>query len=70
MDTYFGKVQPFCAGMMREASRDQWEKKAEELVRAVEREIEPLLVVRDAGAGASGPYVGGNEKLTLAEVCH
>ncbi len=56
-------------GMMMEASKDGRERKADELVRAVEKEMEPLLAVKDAGAGASGPYFGGSERLTLAEVC-
>ncbi len=67
MDTYFTKVQPFCVGMMVEASNEERERKGDELVRAVEREIEPLLVVGD---GTLGPYFGGSERLTLAEVCH
>ena len=55
-------------GIIKEASRDERERKGEELVRVVEREMEPLLVAGDAGSRPSGPYFGGSERLTLAEV--
>lgn len=66
-DAYMGKVQPIVIGLMKEASKDEREKKGAELAGAVEREIEPLLAV---GNAESGPYFGGSERLTMAEVCY
>ena len=44
------------------AEGEEKERIGEELVKAVEKEIEPLLE-------GAGPFFGGNETLTLAEVC-
>ncbi|KAF7504793.1 hypothetical protein GJ744_001726 [Endocarpon pusillum] len=53
-DTYVAKVQPVWMSIAKEASRDERERKGDELVAVVEREMEPLLVLgeRVLGLGA------------------
>lgn len=60
IDTWNTKVASFMYATMK-AEDGEKEGKAEEWVKAVEKEIEPLL--RDAG-----PFFGGSEGLTLVEV--
>jgi glutathione S-transferase len=61
-DTWTTKLTSLVFGGVRAGTSEDKQKKAEELVAIVKKEIEPLL--EDAG-----PYFGGSEKLTLAEVC-
>lgn len=63
VDAFINKVNPhiFCGA--RAATEEERDKSAEELVAAVAKEIEPHLVE------GKGPYFGGSETLTLAEVC-
>lgn len=49
---------------VRAASDDQRDVAAEGLVNAVVKEVEPLL----ASTEGKGPFFGGSEKLTFAEV--
>ena len=60
-DAYFSRVQSFW-GKVLEAKTDAEEKAAASAyVEAVSREVEPLL-------SDAGPFFGGSETLTLAEV--
>jgi len=59
-DTWSNKVAPFQFQVMR-AQGEEKDAKVEEWVKAVEKEIEPLLA-------HAKPFFGGSEKLTLAEV--
>lgn len=63
VDTFFAKVVPHMFAGFRSASEEERDAAAEQLVGAVAKEIEPLLV------DGKGPFFGGSEKLTLAEVC-
>ena len=47
--------------IIRATSEDEKQAKADEWVKAIEKEIEPLL--HDAN-----PFFGGSEQMTLAEV--
>ena len=47
---------------MMKAEGEEKEKLAKETVAAIEKEIEPLLA-------NAGPFFGGKDKPTLAEVC-
>jgi glutathione S-transferase len=49
---------------VRSASEEERDGHAEALVAAVVKEVEPLLADTDG----KGPFFGGNEKITLAEV--
>jgi glutathione S-transferase len=61
VDAYFSRVQSFW-GKVLEAKTDAEEKAAAIThVEAVSREVEPLL-------SDAGPFFGGSETLTLAEV--
>lgn len=62
VDAFFSKVMPHLFGGIRAATEEDRDKSAEELVAAVAKDIEPRLVA------GKGPYYGGSEKLTLAEV--
>lgn len=62
VDTFFSKVLPHFWAGVRAASEAERDTAGEELVGAVAKELEPLLV------GGKGPFYGGSEKLTLAEV--
>jgi len=59
-DTWNSKVQSSFYAIMKADGAEQ-EKLAQDMVGAVEKEIEPLL--KDAA-----PYFGGSKQLTLAEV--
>ncbi|KAL8828430.1 MAG: hypothetical protein Q9191_002588 [Dirinaria sp. TL-2023a] len=59
VDTWFSKVSSLSYPIMR-AEGSEWDEKARELVKAVEKEIEPLL------EGAA-PFFGGSTVITLAE---
>lgn len=48
--------------IFRVSTDEEKEQKAEEMVEALEKEVEPLL--KDAN-----PYFGGKGELTLVEVC-
>ncbi|KAJ5782287.1 hypothetical protein N7457_004061 [Penicillium paradoxum] len=63
VDAFFSKVVPHLFASIRAASEAERDAAAEQLAAAVVKEIEPLL------EGAErGPFFGGSEKLTLAEV--
>lgn len=59
-DTFTGKVNGFLYPIAK-AEGEEKERLGSELVKAVEKEIEPLL-------DGAGPFFGGSEGLTLAEV--
>ncbi|KAF2403773.1 glutathione-S-transferas-like protein omega 1 [Trichodelitschia bisporula] len=61
VDTWNTKIGSFMFALFRAADEGERQAKAAEWVAAVEKEIEPLL--KDAG-----PFFGGAQKLTLAEV--
>jgi glutathione S-transferase len=61
VDTYFSKVHTHMYGVLRATSEEEKKAKANELVKAIEKEIEPLLHDAD-------PFFGGSKKITLAEV--
>lgn len=65
VDAFFSKVVPHFFASLRSASEDERDSAAEQMVAAIVKEIEPLL----AGAEGKGPFFGGSETLTLAEVC-
>ncbi|GIZ42350.1 hypothetical protein CKM354_000562400 [Cercospora kikuchii] len=60
-DTWDSKVASFWFGTLMAEGEEEKEKKVEEWVKAVEKEIEPLL------EGAK-PFFGGKEEVTMAEV--
>jgi glutathione S-transferase len=62
VDSFFSKVIPHFWTGVRADSEEERDQAAQTLVDAVAKEIEPLLV------SGKGPYYGGSEKLTLAEV--
>lgn len=64
-DTVVGKVHSNVMAGVRSASEAEREAATEALVEGVIKEIEPLLVKSDKG---QGPFFGGSEKLTFAEV--
>ncbi|GIJ83084.1 hypothetical protein Asppvi_001602 [Aspergillus pseudoviridinutans] len=64
VDTFFSKVQPQLLASHRATSDKDRAAAGEALVAAIEKEIEPIL----ASQTGSGPFFGGSEKLTLAEV--
>ncbi|KAJ5898121.1 hypothetical protein N7504_008409 [Penicillium tannophilum] len=64
VDSFFSKVVPHFFASVRSASEEERESHAEALVAAVVKEVEPLLADTDG----KGPFFGGNEKITLAEV--
>ncbi|MCJ1282690.1 hypothetical protein MMC26_002015 [Xylographa opegraphella] len=59
-DTYTSKVSGKLFGAMGGTTEEEKEAKADEVVAAVENELEPLL--KDAA-----PFFGGSDKMTLAE---
>ncbi|KAH6894532.1 thioredoxin-like protein [Thelonectria olida] len=61
VDSWFTRVQSHYVKAVYSKSEQDTQDASKELVAAVEKEIEPLL----AGAG---PFFGGHEKITLAEV--
>lgn len=62
VDAFISKVNPHIFGGARATSEEDRDKSAEELVAAVAKDIEPHLV------DGKGPFYGGSETLTLAEV--
>ncbi|KAJ5832807.1 hypothetical protein N7474_001118 [Penicillium riverlandense] len=65
VDAFFSKVQGTFMKCVRASSEAEREDLTLELVAAIKKEIEPLLAA--AGQG-KGPFFGGSERLTLAEV--
>lgn len=61
VDAFFGKVNSYMYQLLK-AEGEEKEKLGAELVEAVKKEIEPLLE-------GCGPFFGGSESITLAEVC-
>jgi glutathione S-transferase len=64
VDTFFSKVQGHFMASQRASSDADRAAAGEALVTAIEKELEPIL----ASQKGSGPFFGGSEKLTLAEV--
>ncbi|KAI9035216.1 glutathione S-transferase family protein [Aspergillus affinis] len=64
VDTFFNKVQPHFNASTRAANTEEREAASEALVAAVEKDLEPLF----AEWTGSGPFFGGSDRLTLAEV--
>ena len=60
MDTFLGKANGMLYPIMKAQGEEQ-EKLGDEFVKAIEKEIEPLLE-------SAGPFFGGSKGLTLAEV--
>ena len=60
VDAWFTKVNSFWFKALFSGTADEASENAQELVKGVTKEIEPLL--KDAG-----PFFGGSDKLTLAE---
>lgn len=63
-DTFITKALPHIFGGQRAQTAEDKDAAAAELVKAVAKELEPLFTW-DA---ANGPFYGGSEKLTMAEV--
>ena len=61
VDTYFTKVNTYLYAAIRATNDEEKKAKVDEWVKAVEKEIEPLL--HDAN-----PFFGGSKEMTLAEV--
>jgi len=61
VDTYFTKVNTYLYAAIRAINDEEKKTKADEWVKAIEKEIEPLL--HDAN-----PFFGGSKEMTLAEV--
>ncbi|KAJ5745821.1 hypothetical protein N7520_011003 [Penicillium odoratum] len=64
VDSFFNKVVPHFLASIRSASEEERDAAAQALAAAAAKEIEPLLAETDG----KGPFFGGNEKITLAEV--
>lgn len=64
VDAFFSKLVPHLFASVRAASESERDAVAEQLVTAAVKEIEPLLASTDG----KGPFFGGSDKLTLAEV--
>ncbi|KAJ5528775.1 hypothetical protein N7527_002168 [Penicillium freii] len=64
VDAFISKVLPSFFASIRAADETERDAAAEQLVAAVAKEVEPLL----ADTEGKGPFFGGSEKLTLAEV--
>ncbi|KAJ5243067.1 uncharacterized protein N7469_001394 [Penicillium citrinum] len=60
----FSKILPHFFASLRAASEEERDAAAEELLATIKKEIEPLL----ASTEGKGPFFGGSDKLTLAEV--
>lgn len=60
--TWFERANPLLFQMIGADSAEKQQRKVDELVSIVNKEIEPLL--EDAN-----PYFGGRKEVTLAEVC-
>lgn len=61
VDTFFSKAHPHYHRALFASSEGEAEKAAAEFIKQLEKEVEPLL-------GDAGPYFGGSQTLTLAEV--
>lgn len=61
VDAWFSKVSGLYMKALTAKTDEEAAGFADDLVKAVAKEIEPLL-------GNAGPFFGGSEKLTLAEV--
>jgi glutathione S-transferase len=61
VDTFFSKVNTYMYAALRANSEEEKQAKADDWVKAIEKEMEPLL--HDAN-----PFFGGSKKMTLAEV--
>ncbi|KAJ5160245.1 uncharacterized protein N7482_007249 [Penicillium canariense] len=64
VDALFSKVVPHFFASVKSASEAERDAAAEQLVAGVVKEVEPLL----ADTEGKGPFFGGSDKLTLAEV--
>ena len=64
VDAFISKVNPHFFASLRSATEEERDANAEALVATVVKEIEPLL----ADTEGKGPFFGGSEKITLAEV--
>ncbi|KAJ9482604.1 hypothetical protein VN97_g10822 [Penicillium thymicola] len=64
VDAFFSKVLPSFFSSLRAADETERDAAAEQLVAAIVKEVEPLL----ADTEGKGPFFGGSERLTLAEV--
>ncbi|EXJ94127.1 glutathione S-transferase [Capronia coronata CBS 617.96] len=64
VDAFITKVLPHLFGGVRAQTDSEKDASAEELLRAVIKEVEPLFTWDTT----KGPYFGGNEHFTLAEV--
>ncbi|KAF7585449.1 hypothetical protein BBP40_010897 [Aspergillus hancockii] len=63
VDTFFSKVQPHFNTSLRAPTTADREAAGQALVDAIKKEVEDLLP-----ADGEGPFFGGSDKLTLAEV--
>lgn len=66
VDAFTSKVLPPFFASLRAANDEERDTAAENIIAAIKKEVEPLL----ASTEGKGPFFGGSEKLTLAEVCH
>lgn len=64
VDSFVSKSLPHLWAGVKAADEEAKKEAAEELVKTVEKEIEGLFP-----DNAKGPFFGGSERLTLAEVC-
>lgn len=65
VDAFFSKVIPHFFASLRSTSDADRDAAVELLVAGIVKEVEPLL----ADTEGKGPFFGGSDKLTLAEVC-
>ena len=61
----FSKILPHFFASLRAANDAERDAAAEEILTTIKKEVEPLL----ASTEGKGPFFGGSDKLTLAEVC-
>ncbi|KAH8422263.1 glutathione S-transferase family protein [Aspergillus melleus] len=64
VDTFFSKVQPHFNTSLRAANAEERDAAGEAFVAAIEKDLEPLF----AEWTGTGPFFGGSERPTLAEV--
>ncbi|KAJ5355892.1 hypothetical protein N7517_010501 [Penicillium concentricum] len=64
VDAFFTKVIPHLFASIRAADETERDVAAEQLVAGIVKELEPLLEDTDG----KGPFFGGSDRLTLAEV--
>ncbi|KAJ9604755.1 hypothetical protein H2200_010869 [Cladophialophora chaetospira] len=65
VDTYFTKVNPLMFKLVGADHGEPQEKIVDEILRLLEKEIEPLLL--DTGEDGKGPYFAGSGRLTVVE---